>query len=1062
MVTTQCNSVFLSGEKLCSVIARKGVIVKHDLRPGPRLLSTIWGEIISRFLWVLRPEKTFVTFIKEEKMGSINGSRALKSVGVPLFLFVVLFSLTLNQVHAYPAPKFQDVLVCSVQNDNGTGSIYTLFYARVSGPSPEDVTSFTATGPSGTFNLTYNRSFRELGLYYAVGYSEGTGIIDPGAYTFQVTDNIGRSATVVRDFTYDETLPQVDSATMIPGNEAYVGTTTPTLSFDPVAGAVYYQVIIQDYDRTAIWYTSPITTATSYTVPSGLLQPNTAYIWQARVWDSATNPQNLQVSNPFTFYTGTKAAPELTLYNLLSFPSGTDDLGFFPYGRAINVAPWDITYFQCIGPDLAIYNLAKLRFQFNFPAYISGWKVFDPPTSTPPNGTYIFQIENIQGEGTFATKEYTYDPIPDFIADTRLPDNNSYFDTLPTFSWSRVQGDPGDGSYLYSIRVTDYTTNMRWVDSPSSPDTTFTPSTNTLPLGSSYKWRVNVIDARSNNYRNSDYRTFTINDVAPPQTATVTGKITNTDTGEGLSEATVSFDQGEYVLTTASDGTFSSSIIPAGTYEVEISATNYYTKTLSNVTLSAGMTNDLSSALTPKSPEIVSTGANPDEVYNDGATTTLLTAKVTHPDGSGDILSVVVDLAQIGGSASQEMYDDGTYGDAVSGDGTYSYQTTVATATPVQQFSLNVTASDLYGFKAYGNINLKVIKKIVATAEPEQVDTHTITNSLSNQTLVVSFKLDSLKTSKYGGFQGESECYVELTIYKPDGIVDGVYNVTESIDISIPNAEAGDWEFKTVNKCTVSVTYEIETKGSGTGMFVGKVTNAYTGLGIVGATVTCNTGGSTVTLDDGYFSGVAVAGTEAAVTSTATGYHTDVQVDIAIMAGAATSLTIQMISDASTAQPVPSSQQLYVINEPKEDPDPLTQPFAAKELQGNLYLNALFPLYQEPVNIYVGVTPDIPGMAGKIFLFNKNNELVELTDTLYPWREGVTASQSSQILSYPLSLLPAFSCIFYSMVTTDPVSLSNYDLVSFTLPINQATTKADPAATGLFLKKMLSSRPIPE
>jgi len=48
------------------------------------------------------------------------------------------------------------------------------------------------------------------------------------------------------------------------------------------------------------------------------------------------------------------------------------------------------------------------------------------------------------------------------------------------------------------------------------------------------------------------------------------------------------------------------------------------------------------------------------------------------------------------------------------------------------------------------------------------------------------------------------------------------------------------------------------------------------------------------------------------------------------------------------------------------------------------------------------------------------------------------------------------------MVTTDPVSLlplssySNYDIVSFTLPINQATTKADPAAARLFLKKMFS------
>lgn len=548
--------------------------------------------------------------------------------------------------------------------------------------------------------------------------------------------------------------------------------------------------------------------------------------------------------------------------------------------------------------------------------------------------------------------------------------------------------------------------------------------------------------------------------VDPFKWATVKGSITNRDTGEGISGANVSFDQGEYVLTTASDGTFSSSVIPAGTYRVEISAANYYTKTLSNVTLSDGIINDLSSALTPKSPEIVSTGADPDEVYNDGATTTLLTAKVTHPDGSGDISSVVVDLAQIGGSASQEMYDDGTHGDAVSGDGTYSYQTTVATGTHIQQFSLNVTASDLYGFKAYGTIDIKVIEKITATVQPEQVDTHTITNSLSNQTLLVSFSLTSLKQYGLKNLWGEGECYVELTVYKPDGTVYDVYEVTESIDISIPNAEAGEWEFKTVNKCTTSVTYEIETKGSGTGMLVGKVTDAFTGLGIEGATLNCNTGGSTITLDDGYFSGVAVAGTDAAVTSTATGYQSNTRVNIAITAGVTTSLSIQMIPGDPLDQPAPSSQKIYLINEPKDDPDPLTQPFAAKESMGNLYFNALFPGYLEPVNIYLAISFIYPGLTGKIFLFKENNELVELTDTLYPWREATTVVESSQILSIPLNLLPPFDCIFISMVISE--SGSNYDLVYFTLPINQTTAKAAPTTVRSFLKKMFSSRPIPD
>ena len=214
-------------------------------------------------------------------------------------------------------------------------------------------------------------------------------------------------------------------------------------------------------------------------------------------------------------------------------------------------------------------------------------------------------------------------------------------------------------------------------------------------------------------------------------------------------------------------------------------------------------------------------------------------------------------------------------------------------------------------------------------------------------------------------------------------------------------------------------------------MMVGRISNAYTGLGITGATVTCNTGGSTVTLDDGYFSGVAVAGTDAKVTSTATGYYTNVQEDIKIVAGAAASMTIQMIADATAPQPAPTSKQWYQIVEPKKDPAPLTQPFAAKESGGKLRFNAIFPAYQAPVNIYLAISPDLPGMSGKIFFFNENNQIVEMTDTFCPWREGATTSQSSQVLSVPLSSLPAFNCTLYSVVTTDPAALSNYDIVSF-------------------------------
>ena len=894
----------------------------------------------------------------------------------------------------------------------GDSSFHMVPVAQVSADPPTvNPISVTANGV-GTYEMPYQAGWKQ---FWVVLYDPPPGSVWQTTYLFESGS--------------DSTTIDLSGATFRELSIPEVTISGSSVSWNPVEYASKYEVWVfpltgDGYPDISdgLLHNSGLLEETSYTLPGTIPDGQYAVRVNAREYygnfliNRSCFYKKISIGTFKIAYVFSQAGE----YDQTDFP-GESSFWNMSMAVAVNTAPPTVNPISVTANGVGTYEIP----------YLDGWKYFILILDAPPPGpvwqtTYLFES---------GSDSMTLDLSGATFRELSIPE--------VTISGNTVSWNPVDYASLYRVRLFPLapdgnpdTSSSPLHDSGNLEETSYTLP-GTIPDGE-YCLRVGAMEINAGLLINRSYFYKKIS-IGLPATAEVTGKITNTDTGEGLSEATVSFDQGEYVLTTASDGTFSSSVIPAGTYEVEISATNYYANTLSKVTLSADMTNDLSSALTPKSPEIVSTGANPDEIYNDGATTTLLTAKVTHPDGSGDISSVVVDLVQIGGSASQEMYDDGTHGDAVSGDGTYSYQTTVATATPVQQFSLNVTASDLYGFKAYANINLKVIKKIVATAEPEQVDTHTITNSLSNQTLVVSFKLDSLKTSKYGGFQGESECYVELTVYKPDGTVYGVYNVTESIDISIPKAEAGDWEFKTVNKCTVSVTYEIETKGSGTGMLVGRVTNAYTGLGIVGVTVTCNTGGSTVTLDDGYFSGVAVAGTEAAVTSTATGYHTDVQVDIAIMAGAATSLTIQMISDASAAQPVPSSQQLSVINEPKEDPDPLTQPFAAKELQGNLYLNALFPLYQEPVNIYVGVSPDIPGMAGKIFLFNKNNELVELTDTLYPWREGVTASQSSQILSCPLSLLPAFSCIFYSMVTTDPVSLSNYDLVSFTLSINQAT-----------------------
>lgn len=70
-----------------------------------------------------------------------------------------------------------------------------------------------------------------------------------------------------------------------------------------------------------------------------------------------------------------------------------------------------------------------------------------------------------------------------------------------------------------------------------------------------------------------------------------------------------------------------------------------------------------------------------------------ITAKVT-PATGGTLQSVVADLSNLGLSATTQLYDDGTHGDAVAGDGTYSLTTAATSGSAGQKLGLIVTAKD--------------------------------------------------------------------------------------------------------------------------------------------------------------------------------------------------------------------------------------------------------------------------------------------------------------------------------------------------------------------------------
>jgi hypothetical protein len=89
--------------------------------------------------------------------------------------------------------------------------------------------------------------------------------------------------------------------------------------------------------------------------------------------------------------------------------------------------------------------------------------------------------------------------------------------------------------------------------------------------------------------------------------------------------------------------------------------------------------------------------------------TVLLRATVTPanpPPSTG--IAVTGDLSGIGGSATQQFFDDGTNGDVAAGDNIYSYSYTLPISILTGAYPLPVTATDAQSRTASGTLNLTV------------------------------------------------------------------------------------------------------------------------------------------------------------------------------------------------------------------------------------------------------------------------------------------------------------------------------------------------------------------
>ena len=111
--------------------------------------------------------------------------------------------------------------------------------------------------------------------------------------------------------------------------------------------------------------------------------------------------------------------------------------------------------------------------------------------------------------------------------------------------------------------------------------------------------------------------------------------------------------------------------------------------------------------VTPTNP--TATGAaNPNSVLpGETSTLTVSVTPGTNPTSTG--LTVTADLSSIGGSASQQLFDDGINGgDAVAGNNVFTYTATVASLTTPGAKSFPFTVTDSQGRSASGSISLTV------------------------------------------------------------------------------------------------------------------------------------------------------------------------------------------------------------------------------------------------------------------------------------------------------------------------------------------------------------------
>jgi hypothetical protein len=116
-------------------------------------------------------------------------------------------------------------------------------------------------------------------------------------------------------------------------------------------------------------------------------------------------------------------------------------------------------------------------------------------------------------------------------------------------------------------------------------------------------------------------------------------------------------------------------------------------------------------------PAFLGKKAVPNTIDNQDSSDVLFTVHLSDPEDS--IVSVEIDLSDLGRSSSQRMYDDGSHGDEEADDNTYSFETTVTSNIDPGEKTLTITVTYDEGENIETEISVLVFSTEVTEGEDE-------------------------------------------------------------------------------------------------------------------------------------------------------------------------------------------------------------------------------------------------------------------------------------------------------------------------------------------------------